>query len=258
LNTAKPTPTVPFALAFILQNIPKAALGFSGGVDSSYLLYAAKTCRVNVRAYFVKSQFQPQFEQDDAQRIAKEINAAMTIIPLDVLASEFVKSNPADRCYHCKRLIFSTILNQATTDGYPVLMDGSNASDNADDRPGMRALAELEVRSPLREAGLTKDQIREYSRQAGLFTWDKPDYACLATRLPTDTPLDEVILEKLEKAEGILSQLGFVNFRLRVTGNAVKLQLPIQQILMAAQRSAELLGALSPWFSEVLLDLTPR
>jgi uncharacterized protein len=249
---------VPPALGGALKTIPKAAIAFSGGVDSSYLLYAAKACGVDVHAYYVNAQFQPQFELDDARRLASELGATMTVIPVDVLANEAVRGNPADRCYHCKRVIFETILVKAAADGYTALMDGSNASDDAGDRPGMRALAELEVLSPLRDAGLTKQQVRDYSKEAGLFTWDKPAYACLATRVPTGTTLTADMLEKIEKAEDTLAQMGFTDFRARVMGDVAKLQLPAPQIPLAAQRHAELVKALFPWFSDVLLDLKPR
>ncbi|NLZ71328.1 MAG: ATP-dependent sacrificial sulfur transferase LarE [Clostridiaceae bacterium] len=249
---------VPNALKNYLKDIPKAALAFSGGVDSSYLLYATKACGVDVHAYYVNAQFQPEFELNDAKRLVKELDANMTVLPVDVLANEIVKNNPADRCYYCKRLIFQTILNQAIADGYTVLMDGSNASDDTNDRPGMRALVELQVLSPLREAGLTKQQVRDYSKKAGLFTWDKPAYACLATRIPTGTAISNELLEKIEKAENVLSQMGFTDFRARILGDTAKLQLPAQQIPIAAQKHTELVEALSPWFNDVLLDLKPR
>ncbi len=249
---------VPNALKNYLKNIPKAALAFSGGVDSSYLLYAAKACGVDVHAYYVHAQFQPEFELNDAKRLVKELEANMTVLPVDVLANEMVKNNPTDRCYYCKRLIFKTILDQAIADGYTVLMEGSNASDDTNDRPGMRALVELQVLSPLREAGMTKQQVRDYSKKAELFTWDKPAYACLATRIPTGTPISNELLEKIEKAENVLSQMGFTDFRARVLGDIAKLQLPAQQIPIAAQKHTELVEALAPWFNDVLLDLKPR
>ena len=250
--------TVPPALARLLGELPSAAVAFSGGVDSSYLLYAAKACGVEVRAYYVSSQFQPAFEREDARRMAAELGVEMTIIPLDALSGEAVRANRADRCYHCKQNVFGHILNASQADGYSVLMDGSNASDDAADRPGMRALAELSVRFPLREAGLTKDMVRAHSREAGLFTWDKPAYACLATRVPTGTPLDSSLLSRVEGAEATLFAMGFTDFRARVLGQAAKLQFPAEQLPLAAQRHAELARALSPWFSEVLLDLNPR
>lgn len=249
---------VPITLKKILKEISGAGLAFSGGVDSSYLLYAAAACGMKIQAYYVNSQFQPQFELDDAVRLTETVGAKLTIIKADVLACQAVRENPADRCYHCKRVIFETILNRAAADGYWVLMDGSNASDDAGDRPGMKALRELRVRSPLREAGLTKAQIRDYSREAGLFTWNKPAYACLATRIPTGTTLDAETLGKVERAEDQLAQLGFTDFRARVMGSAVKLQLPQEQIPLAAGMYAALVQALSPWFREVLLDLKPR
>ena len=251
-------PLVPGKLAAILNGIPKAALAFSGGADSSYLLYAAMNCHVDVCAYYVNSQFQPQFELDDARRLAGELQARLKEISLDILSNPIVAANPADRCYHCKRVLLGAIIKQANDDGYSTLMDGSNASDDAEDRPGMRALQEFGVRSLLREAGLSKEDVRIYSRGAGLFTWDKPAYACLATRIPAGEPITPEIVYKIEKAETILFQMGFSDFRARILSKAVKLQFPASQLPQAARRHMELTKALSPLFSDVLLDLTPR
>lgn len=249
---------IPRELADYLSRFPKTAIAFSGGVDSSYLLYAAKSSGVDVHAYYVKSQFQPQFELEDARRLAGELGAGMNEIPLDVLACHTVAANPADRCYHCKRVIFENILKIASADGYTILMDGSNASDNAGDRPGMRALAELKVLSPLRDVGLTKAKVREFSREAGLFTWNKPAYACLATRIPTGTALTAETLQRVEKAEATLAKMHFTDLRVRVLGTAAKLQLPAEQIPLAVQRRKEVMEQLSPWFEDVLLDLRSR
>ena len=156
---------------------PEAAIAFSGGVDSAYLLYAAVRCGARVKAYYAKSDFQPQFELDDAQTLAAQLGVEMAILPLDILCSGIITANPPDRCYHCKKAIFQTILDAAKADGFGLLLDGTNASDDALDRPGMRALAELSVRSPLRECGLTKAEIRRLSKEKGLSTWDKPSLA---------------------------------------------------------------------------------
>ena len=169
--------------------VPKAAVAFSGGTDSAFLLWAAKKCGCDVRAYYVKTPFQPQFELEDARRLCAQLGVELTVLELDVLQIPGVAENPPDRCYHCKRALFGRLRQQALADGYTVLIDGTNASDDAGDRPGMRALGELSVRSPLRECGITKAQVRALSKEAGLFTWDKPAYACLATRVPTGTPL---------------------------------------------------------------------
>ena len=249
---------IPDSLKEYFKKIPKAALAFSGGVDSSYLLYAAAACGVKVHAYYVKSQFQPQFELGDAQRIAEQVGAEMTIIPLDALKNAKVVENPCDRCYYCKQVIFNEILKKAQSDGYNVLMDGTNASDDAGDRPGMKALRELNVLSPLRESGITKLQVREASKNAGLFTWDKPAYACLATRIPHGTALGADTLMKVEKAENKLFDMGFTDFRARVLGDGVKLQLPAGQFEKLLGCREQIVKELSVYFKDVLLDLKAR
>lgn len=236
----------------------KAAIAFSGGVDSAYLLYAALQSGADVRAYYVKSAFQPQFELDDARRLAEALSADMRVLDVDILADKTVAVNPPDRCYHCKRRIFSAIASAAAADGYTLLLDGTNASDDAGDRPGMRALRELSVRSPLRECGLTKEEVRRLSREAGLFTWDKPAYACLATRIPTGTRISRETLEAVEQAEDTLSALGFSDFRVRVFGGAARIQLTEEQMNRACEHREEILQTLRPLFPAVLLDLEPR
>ena len=237
---------------------PKAAIAFSGGVDSSYLLYAALQCGADVRAYYVKGAFQPQFELDDAQRLARDIHAPMTVLRADVLRDETVTANPANRCYYCKKVVFSSIAQAALADGYTVLLDGTNASDDAGDRPGMRALKELHVCSPLRECGLTKAEIRRLSREAGLFTWDKPAYACLATRIPSG---DAIMAEKLlatERAEAFLFSLGLTDFRVRNYHGAARLQFPEAQLNAVLAHRAEILQELKKDYPAVLLDLEVR
>lgn len=236
----------------------KAAIAFSGGVDSAYLLYAALQSGADVRAYYVKSAFQPQFELDDARRLAEALSADMRVLDVDILADETVAANPSDRCYHCKRRIFSAIASAAAADGYTLLLDGTNASDDAGDRPGMRALRELSVRSPLRECGLTKPEIRRLSREAGLFTWDKPAYACLATRVPAGERLTAEKLENTERAEDFLFSLGFTDFRVRLINGAARLQLPAEQLPRLLERRAEILSELKKTYSAVVLDLEVR
>ncbi len=237
---------------------PKAAIAFSGGADSAYLLYAAKHCGADVTAYYVKSAFQPQFELDDAKRLAEQLSANLRVLPLDILAEADVAANPADRCYYCKKRIFSAIAAAAAADGYTLLLDGTNASDDAGDRPGMRALAELSVRSPLRACGLTKAEIRRLSREAGLFTWNKPAYACLATRVPAGEPLTLEKLQNTEHAEDYLFSLGFTDFRVRMAGTAAKLQLPENQMPKLLAHRAEILNELKKTYSAVVLDLEVR
>ena len=149
------------------QTHPRAALAFSGGADSAYLLWAGRTWGEDVRPYYVSTPFQPAWELADARRLASELGAPLTVVELDVLACPQVAANPENRCYHCKQALFSALWQRVRADGYSLLLDGTNASDDAADRPGMKALRELEVRSPLRACGVTKAQVRALSRQAG-------------------------------------------------------------------------------------------
>jgi len=237
---------------------PKAALAFSGGTDSAYLLYAAKRAGADVRAYYVKSAFQPRFELEDAKRLAAELKAKLRVLEVDILASQAVTANPDDRCYHCKRMIFQVIARAAQEDGYPVLLDGTNASDEEKDRPGMRALRELSVYSPLRECGLKKENIRSLSKEAGLFTWDKPAYACLATRIPTGEEITREKLETTEAAEDYLFSLGFTDFRVRRLGEAARLQAPADQLERALEKREEIVKELKRYYKTVLLDMEAR
>ena len=243
--------------AFFKEN-PKTALAFSGGVDSSYLLYAAVQAGAEVRAYYVKTAFQPEFEYEDAMHLAKQLGAEVTVLRLDALCDPQVAANPANRCYYCKQNIFGSIWRAARADGFSVLLDGTNASDQADDRPGMKALRELKVRSPLREAGLTKAMIREKSRLAGLFTWDKPAYACLATRIPTGETITEEKLTRTEWAESYLMGLGFSDLRVRLLGSCARVQLPKEQQEAFLDRREEILAVLKTRYSGVLLDMEAR
>lgn len=245
-------------LTEFFQHHPRAALAFSGGVDSAYLLYAAVRCGADIHAYYVNSAFQPRFELEDAKRLASQLGAAMTVIDTDVLCRGEVDANPPDRCYHCKRIIFQTIMDRAAKDGYSTLMDGTNASDDAGDRPGMRALRELAVLSPLRECGLSKEEIRRRSREAGLFTWNKPAYACLATRIPAGEAITKEKLERTEQAEDFLFSLGFTDFRVRSMGDAARLQVPAAQLEQLIYHRTGIVRELKKRYSSVLLDLEVR
>ncbi len=237
---------------------PKAALGFSGGVDSSYLLWAAVNAGADIAPYYIQTAFQPAFELEDAQRLCAQIGVKLNVIRLDALADPRVAANPANRCYYCKVGLFGALRARAKADGYDLLLDGTNASDDAGDRPGMKALREMEVRSPLRECGLTKAMIRQESRKAGLFTWDKPAYACLATRVPTGRTITPELLRRVEGAETALFALGFMDFRVRLYDDAARLQLPEGQLAKAVEQRQAIRQALAPWFDIVLLDTQTR
>lgn len=191
-------------------------------------------------------------------RLAEELGADMKVLDVDVLTNPQVTANPSDRCYSCKKTIFTAIMKAAAEDGFDLLMDGTNASDDAGDRPGMRALRELSVRSPLRECGLAKAEIRRRSKEAGLFTWDKPAYACLATRIPTGEVITAEKLQKTEAAEDFLFSLGFTDFRVRMAGNCARLQFPEHQLPMLLEKRKEVLEELRKHYCAVLLDMEVR
>lgn len=238
--------------------IPKAALAFSGGTDSAYLLAQGLKLGADLRPYYMKTALQPAFELEDARRLCQQLGVELTVVELDLLALPEIRENGPERCYYCKKTLFSTLQERAAADGYPVVLDGTNTSDDPDDRPGMSALEELGVRSPLRECGLTKGEIRLRSRQMGLFTWSKPAYACLATRIPTGTPIEESDLNRVERAEAVLARLGFSDFRVRLFRGCARLQLPREQQVQALEKRDQILSELEPLFDAVLLDLQVR
>ena len=237
---------------------PRAALALSGGADSAYLLYAALRCGADIRPYFVQTLFQPRFELEDAQALAGRLGVELRVLEVDILALPEVAANPPERCYFCKKGMFSAIARAAGEEGYPLVVDGTNASDPEGDRPGMRALGELGVRSPLRECGLTKREVRRLSRAAGLPTWDKPAYACLATRVPAGRELTRQELGRVEQAEDRLFRLGFTDFRVRVPEGRALLQVPESQLARVIEKRGEILSALGELFPSVALDLKPR
>lgn len=240
------------------KTAPKAAVAFSGGVDSAYLLYSAKRYADEIKAYYVKSEFQPQFELKDALQLAKELDVEIEILELKILRNENVAANPKNRCYHCKKDIFTAIAAAAKKDGFTLLLDGTNYSDKREDRPGMTALEELEVVSPLRECGLTKEEIRSLSREAGLFTWDKPAYACLATRIPEGERITCEKLAATESAENYLFSLGFTDFRVRSHDGNGLIQIREQQWELFTKHREDILNSLKENYKTVALDLEVR
>ncbi len=191
------------ALEDFFVRTPRLAVAFSGGCDSSYLLAAALHAGCKVKAYGVRTAFQPAFEIDDARRLAVELGADFEPIDADVLAHDEVCENGPDRCYRCKTFIFSTIRARMAADGFEVLADGTNTTDDPANRPGFQALAELDVVSPLRRAGMSKDDVRVASRELGLFTADKPSFSCLAVHVPKGERITQAALDAAAHRLGI-------------------------------------------------------
>lgn len=189
---------------------PRLALAFSGGCDSSYLLMAAVAAGCEVGAYCVKTAFQADFELEDARRVLNEVRSRypeakveLRVLELDILPQRDICANPPDRCYLCKRFILGAVRDAAAREGYAMLIDGTNSSDDPERRPGFRALAELDVVSPLRRAGLTKDDVRAASRKQGLSTAEKPSFSCLATAVPEGAPIAEESLAEAARLRGV-------------------------------------------------------
>ena len=240
---------------FFIQN-PTAAVAFSGGVDSAWLLHEARIWARRTAAYFVRTPFQPDFELEDARDTAAQLGAPLRVLDFDILTVPEAAANPPDRCYYCKRALFSRLLEAAGADGFPLVLDGGNASDDAGDRPGMRALRELGVLSPLRLCGLMKAEIRRLAREAGLAVWDKPSYACLATRVPAGTAITQADLDRVSRGEALLMERGLSDFRLRLRGREALLQVRSEQMELALRILPEAERLLD--FSRIRLDRVPR
>ncbi len=241
-------------LAEFFRENNKIAIGFSGGVDSAYLLYAARQSHADVTAYYVKTAFQPEFERQDAKEFAARWKIPLRVISCDILEDDRIKKNPKNRCYYCKMRIFSAIAEAARKDGYRIIADGTNASDDASDRPGMLALSELAVRSPLRECRLTKDNIRKNLRAAGIELWKKPAYACLATRIASGEQITEDKLARTEQAEAYMASLGFLDFRIRCKEDTAKIQIREEQKALFDEYSSNIFTELGKLYQQVMLD----
>ena len=236
----------------------KVAVAFSGGVDSSYLLYIAKKYAKEVKAYYVKTEFQPQFEFENALKFVADFDIDLKVIKLSVLSNKQIVSNPINRCYFCKKQIFSTISKVALKDGFKLIIDGTNTSDKENDRPGMKALKELSVLSPLKLCKITKLDVRKLSKKENLSTWDKMSYSCLATRIATGQKIDKYLLQRTENAERYLLSLGFVDFRVRTIGDMAKIQVRKKQIPLIISNRKKIFKKLSKDYKTVCLDMDAR
>lgn len=222
-----------------LASLGSALVAFSGGVDSSFLLkVCVDTFKDNggrVLAVTARSSTYPSSELDGAVELAKDIGAEHMIIDSEELEIEGFSDNPPDRCYFCKNELFGKLSEIAKKENLAVILDGANADDMADYRPGAKAARELGILSPLQETGLTKNEIRAFSKQMGLTTWEKPALACLASRFPYGTTITAEKLEMVEMAERALHALGFGQLRVRHHGDVARIELDPDEISKAVQ-----------------------
>jgi uncharacterized protein len=197
-----------------------AAIAFSGGVDSSLLLYAAAEAlgRENILCVTARAASFPEREFKEAEAFCESLGALHEAFDFNELGVEGFAANPENRCYLCKFELFSEIIELAKGSGWGIVFEGSNTDDEGDYRPGMKAIAELGVRSPLLEAGLGKDDIRAISKELGLKTWDKPSFACLASRFAYGEEITGSKLDMVGRAEQFLLEKGFSIVRVRING----------------------------------------
>ncbi len=216
----------------IIKECSGALVAFSGGVDSTYLLSVAAGALgpANVLAVTIESPVVPPAEINEACRIARSFEVEHIVLKVDTMDIEEVRKNRPDRCYHCKRSILERMLAVAGERGLSCVFDASNSDDAGDHRPGLRAMEELGVRSPLIEAGLSKEEIRSLSKERGLATWNKPALACLATRIPYNEPLTREKLEQVRLAEEYVCSVGFTSCRLRHHGSVARIEVPPPEI----------------------------
>lgn len=207
-----------------LKKLGNAAVAFSGGVDSTFLLVAVKEALGDndVIAFTVDAPYIAKWEIEEAKEIAKQFNIRHLVIETPFI--DAIKNNPEDRCYICKKGIFTILQEEAKKQGFTNLLEGTNSNDRGDFRPGLKALKELQVKSPLSENGLTKDDIRVISKELNLPTWNKPPYACLLTRIPFNHEITLEEIDRIEKAEKHLIDIGFKFVRVRSHGNLARIE----------------------------------
>jgi uncharacterized protein len=241
----------------ILTDLKSFVVAFSGGVDSSFLIYRAHLLRdIKMIAVTVRTPYIPAREINEAREFTAAHGISHKII--DVSFPEIIRHNPLERCYLCKKTLFGKIVGFAAENDYKYIADGTNRDDTSDYRPGLRALKEMSVRSPLSEAGLTKQEIRELSRKAGLSLWDKPAMACLLTRIQYETEVSEEMLKMIEQAEDHLLEKGYPGTRVRVHGDLIRIEcMPgyLEKIISDPEREHIVANLKKIGFRYISLDL---
>jgi len=245
------------SLKEILRSLGSVAIAYSGGVDSTFLSRVAfDVLGENSMAITAKSETYPRSEFEEATRLAKEIGIRHEITVSEELDIPEFSANPVNRCYHCKKELFTKLKEIASEYGVQHVADGSNFDDLDDYRPGMQAVEELEVRSPLKEAGMTKDDIRELSKQMGLPTWDKPSFACLSSRFPYGNKITREKLTAVGEAEIFLKGLGIRQLRVRHHDKTARIEVTEDDMTILLQKKEQIVKKLKELgYTYVTMDL---
>lgn len=240
-----------------IATLRRVVVAFSGGVDSSLVLkVATDVLRDDAIGVLAVSPSLPQSEKEEAVELARSMGAKLELIETHELEDEDYAANAPNRCFFCKDHVYAALRNHASKHGIPHVLDGMNAEDTLDIRPGRAAAMKHGVRSLLHELGFTKTDVREAAKSLGLPTWDKPAAACLSSRIPYGTPVTTDLLRRIEAAEAYVRSLGFHELRVRHHGDVARLEVPTHEFEQAMSRHAELVGGLkSLGWLYVTLDL---
>lgn len=240
-----------------LSSLESAVVAFSGGVDSTLLLYATKEALGDqVLAVTSASETIPERELEQAKTLADKIGVNHQVIYTQEMERQDFSSNPPNRCYYCKQELFRELWAIAEAYDYKYILEGSNYDDTGDYRPGLQAVEENQVKSPLLEVGITKTEVRTLSRQFNLPTWNKPAMACLSSRFPYGEALTREKIKQVEAGEDILQAMGFSQFRLRYHGELARIEIPQEEFELAIEQRQQIVEALTELgFDYITLDL---